>query len=86
MSTLVITLPLGSPQAPADYSYTLTVDGHNATQQASASAALGRAKAAFDPARLLNPDKAIPTLARCAEYGKMHVRKGLLPHPDLPRF
>ncbi|WP_439683493.1 FAD/FMN-containing lactate dehydrogenase/glycolate oxidase [Cupriavidus oxalaticus] len=43
-------------------------------------------KAAFDPARLLNPDKAIPTLARCAEYGKMHVRKGLLPHPDLPRF
>ena len=40
MSTLVITLPLGSPQAPADYSYTLTVDGHNATQQASASAAL----------------------------------------------
>ena len=40
MSALVITLPLGSPQAPADYSYTLTVDGHNATQQASASAAL----------------------------------------------
>jgi len=43
-------------------------------------------KAAFDPARLLNPDKAIPTLARCAEYGKMHVSRGLLPHPDLPRF
>ncbi|AGW91857.1 FAD-binding protein [Ralstonia pickettii DTP0602] len=43
-------------------------------------------KAAFDPARLLNPDKAIPTLARCAEYGKMHVKKGLLPHPELPRF
>lgn len=43
-------------------------------------------KAAFDPARLLNPDKAIPTLARCAEYGKMHVKRGLLPHPDLPRF
>ena len=40
MSTLVITLPLGSPQAPADYSYTLTGDGHNATQHASASAAL----------------------------------------------
>jgi len=45
-----------------------------------------RVKAAFDPARLLNPDKAIPTLARCAEYGKLHVRNGLLPHPDLPRF
>ncbi|EHP43330.1 glycolate oxidase subunit, FAD-linked [Cupriavidus basilensis OR16] len=43
-------------------------------------------KAAFDPARLLNPDKAIPTLARCAEYGRMHVKRGLLPHPDLPRF
>ena len=26
-------------------------------------------KAAFDPAGLLNPGKAIPTLARCAEYG-----------------
>jgi glycolate oxidase len=43
-------------------------------------------KEAFDPAGLLNPGKAIPTLARCAEYGKMHVRAGLLPHPDLPRF
>jgi glycolate oxidase len=45
-----------------------------------------RVKAAFDPDRLLNPDKAIPTLARCAEYGRMHVRGGLLAHPDLPRF
>jgi glycolate oxidase len=43
-------------------------------------------KHAFDPAGLLNPGKVIPTLHRCAEYGKMHVRKGLLPHPDLPRF
>lgn len=43
-------------------------------------------KFAFDPANLLNPGKAIPTLARCAEYGKMHVRRGLLPHPELPRF
>ncbi|TAL56608.1 FAD-linked oxidase C-terminal domain-containing protein [Pandoraea sp.] len=43
-------------------------------------------KRAFDPVGLLNPDKAIPTRARCAEYGKMHVRGGLLPHPDLPRF
>lgn len=43
-------------------------------------------KAAFDPARLLNPDKAIPTLNRCAEYGRMHVKRGLLPHPELPRF
>jgi glycolate oxidase len=43
-------------------------------------------KRAFDPTELLNPGKVIPTLHRCAEYGKMHVRKGLLPFPDLPRF
>jgi len=43
-------------------------------------------KRAFDPDGLLNPGKMIPTLARCAEYGKMHVRRGLLPFPDLPRF
>jgi glycolate oxidase len=43
-------------------------------------------KAAFDPAGLLNPGKVIPTLQRCAEYGKMHVRKGLLPFPQLERF
>jgi glycolate oxidase len=43
-------------------------------------------KRAFDPAELLNPGKVIPSLVRCAEYGKMHVRKGLLPFPELPRF
>jgi glycolate oxidase len=43
-------------------------------------------KSAFDPSELLNPGKAIPTLVRCAEYGKMHVRRGLLPFPDIPRF
>jgi glycolate oxidase len=43
-------------------------------------------KKAFDPAGLLNPGKAIPTLARCAEYGKMHVHAGAQPHPELPRF
>jgi glycolate oxidase len=43
-------------------------------------------KSAFDEAGLLNPGKAIPTLARCAEYGKLHVHAGQLPHPDLPRF
>lgn len=43
-------------------------------------------KAAFDQPHLLNPDKAIPTLQRCAEYGKMHVRRGMLKFPDLPRF
>ncbi len=43
-------------------------------------------KRAFDPKALLNPGKVIPSLVRCAEYGKMHVRRGLLPFPDLPRF
>ncbi|TVP93284.1 MAG: glycolate oxidase subunit GlcD [Thioalkalivibrio sp.] len=43
-------------------------------------------KAAFDPRTLLNPGKNIPTLARCAEYGAMHVHNNQLPHPELPRF
>jgi glycolate oxidase len=43
-------------------------------------------KRAFDPGGLLNPGKAIPLLARCAEYGKMHVHRGQLPFADLPRF
>jgi glycolate oxidase len=43
-------------------------------------------KRAFDPRELLNPGKVIPTLQRCAEYGKMHVRRGMLPFPELPRF
>lgn len=43
-------------------------------------------KAAFDPAGTLNPGKVIPTLSRCAEYGKQHVHRGLLSFPELPRF
>jgi glycolate oxidase len=43
-------------------------------------------KRAFDPAGLLNPGKAVPTLARCAEYGRMRVRGGRTAHPELPRF
>lgn len=43
-------------------------------------------KRAFDPACLLNPEKVIPTLARCAEYGKMHVHGAAIAFPDLPRF
>jgi glycolate oxidase len=35
---------------------------------------------------LLNPGKVIPTLNRCAEYGKMLVRSGRLPFPELERF
>ena len=43
-------------------------------------------KRAFDAKELLNPGKVIPTLSRCAEYGKMHVRRGLLPFADISRF
>lgn len=43
-------------------------------------------KAAFDPAGLLNPGKAIPTLARCAEFGAMHVHRGKLPFAHLDRL
>ncbi len=52
----------------------------------SERAAFFAIKKAFDPPGLLNPGKAIPTLRRCAEFGKMHVRHGELPHADLPRF
>ena len=40
----------------------------------------------FDEKTLLNPGKAIPTLARCAEFNGMHVHDGELPFPDLDRF
>ena len=43
-------------------------------------------KEAFDPQGLLNPGKLIPTLNRCAEYGKMLVRNGKMSHANLPRF
>jgi glycolate oxidase len=43
-------------------------------------------KKAFDPAGILNPDKGIPTLKRCSEWGGMHVREGQIPRSDIPRF
>ena len=43
-------------------------------------------KHAFDEAGTLNPGKVIPTLQRCAEYGRMHVKRGLLPFAELERF
>jgi len=45
-----------------------------------------RVKCAFDPASLLNPGKMFPELHRCAELGRMHVHRGKLPFPDIPRF
>ncbi len=45
-----------------------------------------RVKCAFDPNQLLNPGKVFPTLHRCAELGRMHIQRGQLPFPDIPRF
>ncbi len=53
---------------------------------AAERAAFFGVKQAFDPPGLLNPGKVIPTLHRCAEYGRMRVHGGQLPFADLPRF
>ncbi|TCS60959.1 FAD-linked oxidase C-terminal domain-containing protein [Varunaivibrio sulfuroxidans] len=45
-----------------------------------------RLKCAFDGHGLLNPGKVFPILHRCAEMGKLNVRDGRLPFPDIPRF
>jgi glycolate oxidase len=45
-----------------------------------------RVKCAFDPKNLLNPGKVFPQLHRCAELGRMHIHKGQMPFPDIPRF
>lgn len=45
-----------------------------------------RIKCAFDPDLRLNPGKVFPELKRCAELGRMHVHRGALPFPDIPRF
>ncbi|MGE3740215.1 MAG: FAD-linked oxidase C-terminal domain-containing protein [Geminicoccaceae bacterium] len=45
-----------------------------------------RVKCAFDPTQILNPGKVFPKLHRCAELGRMHVHKGEVKFPDLPRF
>ncbi|WP_366656093.1 FAD-linked oxidase C-terminal domain-containing protein [Fodinicurvata sp. EGI_FJ10296] len=45
-----------------------------------------RVKCAFDPEGLLNPGKMFPKLHRCAEMGRMHIQRGQIPFPDIPRF
>jgi glycolate oxidase len=45
-----------------------------------------RLKCAFDPRQILNPGKVFPKLHRCAELGRMHIHRGRMPFPDLPRF
>jgi len=48
--------------------------------------AFRRIKTAFDETGLLNPGKAVPSLHRCAEYGRMHVHHGDVKFPELERF
>ena len=43
-------------------------------------------KHAFDVKGILNPDKGIPLLKRCSEWGGMHASAGRLVHADIPRF
>ena len=45
-----------------------------------------RMKCAFDPDHRLNPGKMFPELHRCAELGRMHIHRGQMPFPDIPRF
>jgi glycolate oxidase len=43
-------------------------------------------KRAFDPRGLLNPGKAVPSLHRCAEFGRMHVHGGHTAFPNIERL
>lgn len=43
-------------------------------------------KTVFDPLHLCNPGKAIPSLTRCAEGGRMRVKGGAVSFAQLPRF
>ncbi len=45
-----------------------------------------RLKCAFDPEGLLNPGKVFPQLHRCAELGRVHIHRGQVAFPDLPRY
>ena len=43
-------------------------------------------KKLLDQKNLLNPGKVYPILRKCAEEGRIHVRRGEEKFPDLPRF
>ena len=94
-SASTATLPTSSASATAQLGGTITGEHGVGIEKINSMcvqfsdaerAAFFNVKAAFDATGLLNPGKAIPTLARCSEYGKMHVHAGALPHADIPRF
>ena len=90
MLLILLSLSLSLSAAPADISQGQTKAAmcgacHGADGNSAELPMLAQ-KTAFDPSGLLNPGKVIPTLHRCAEYGRMHVKKGLLPFPELERF
>jgi glycolate oxidase len=43
-------------------------------------------KKSLDNKNLLNPGKVYPILRKCAEEGRVHVRRGEEKFPDIPRF
>ena len=45
-----------------------------------------RVKCVIAPNSLLNPGKVFPELHRCAELGRVHIKRGEMRFPDLPRF
>ena len=59
---------------------------HEGSSPFLSSVALAVTRGVLLPKGLLNPGKAVPTLARCAEFGRMHVHGGKLVYPDLERF
>lgn len=85
MSILLLYLPTGTPGPTTEFSYTLTADGHTATRQASASAALlpdpGRTGevVAVVPARALSWQRVtLPQGATTSAVRLRSVLEGLL--------
>ena len=66
----------------------IVVPPGTAGRRAAELALFHAVKAAFDEHALLNPGKAVPTLQRCAEFGRMHVHAGAKAEKfaDIPRY
>ena len=71
MSTLILTLPLGTPEPAVKYRYTLTADGHTAIRHARAPAAL-----LPDPGRAGEVVAVVP--AQALSWQRVHLPQGSL--------